>query len=752
MDKNNYNWRFRSVGGAVRVDIRSGEDIARLGELDRKMWTVLSCPVNGLEFDQKTLNLLDTDSDGKIRVDEVIAAAQWLTSIVKDRDLILEGNDFLPLAAFNQDNPDGARLYGSAKQILSNLGLEKDQISLEDTADNVKIFEKTLFNGDGLITEASASDDEALKTLITKIAGAEGSSVDRSGAPGINAESIEKFYAACNAFKAWKDAAAEAKESIFPYGDDTAAALSACEEVNAKVEDYFMRCKLIAFNEEAAPAVDVSLEKIGQISSADIAPDSDSLSACPLARPSKDALLPIAEGINPAWQSRFAAVKAFVLDKLFPEAASISEAQWHEVTSSFNAFKAWRDSKQGAEVEDLGDEEIANILKENREDDLLSLVAKDEEYAEQARSIEEVDKLLRLHKNFYRFLNNYVVLSDFYKKDSKAIFQAGRLYIDQRSTDLCIKVAGPNTDISALSGMYILYCACTSEKLGKSFNIAAVLTDGDVDGLRVGKNAVFYDREGHDYTATVTSIVDNPISVRQAFWAPYKKVGRWISDKIDKGAAEKSAKSMDSLTVAADSATTVGPDGGPAKAASGFDIAKFAGIFAAIGMALGFILSALTDIIKGAASLPLWKLLVIIVAIILVISLPSMFIAWRKLRRRDLGPVLNANGWAINAASLVSVKFGKTLTSIVKYPKMTAVDPKARRRARLRRFIWTLVCLLVLACGFLFFTDRLACIGLPFHKPAPVEEVEAAPEGEAANEAPAALEDAAAEASEAAAE
>ena len=102
--------------------------------------------------------------------------------------------------------------------------------------------------------------------------------------------------------------------------------------------------------------------------------------------------------------------------------------------------------------------------------------------------------------------------------------------------------------------MYILYCACTSEKLSKSFNIAAVLTKGDTDGLREGKNAVFYDRDGNDYTAKVTSIVDNPISVWQAFWSPYKKVGRWISDKVDKSASEKNDKSLTNLTAKADTA------------------------------------------------------------------------------------------------------------------------------------------------------------------------------------------------------
>ena len=86
MDK--YNWTFTSVGGTVRVKITSGADIAHLGELDRKLWTVLSCPAKNLEFDQKTLELIDVDHDGNIRVDEVIATAEWLTGVLKDPDLL----------------------------------------------------------------------------------------------------------------------------------------------------------------------------------------------------------------------------------------------------------------------------------------------------------------------------------------------------------------------------------------------------------------------------------------------------------------------------------------------------------------------------------------------------------------------------------------------------------------------------------------------------------------------------------------
>ncbi|MBR5063169.1 MAG: hypothetical protein IKX05_00480, partial [Bacteroidales bacterium] len=539
-----YPWQFASVGGAVRIQIRNGEDIRHLGELDRKLWTVLSCPAGGLEFDPASLKHIDADGDGNIRVDEVISAAQWLTRVIKDADTLLKGEDTIPFDNFNTEDPDGARLLSSAKQILSNLKLEKDSISLAETSDNVKIFAETLFNGDGIITPASAGKEEALAKLITDIATCVGSATDRSGVEGVTTDHVEAFYTACADYSAWK---AAGTPEVFPFGDKTADALASVEALKEKVADYFMRCKLIGFDAATSEAVDVSVEKIAAIEG-NLADASSKISDQPLAKPGKEGLLPLKEGLNPAWKAAVAAMAALCLPE---KKASINEEDWNALVAKFAPYTAWMEAKKGAEVEPLGLEAVETILKEDRKAALLELLEKDKAEEANALSIEEVDKLVRLYKDFYRFLNNYVVLKDFYDPDFKAIFQAGRLYIDQRSTDLCVKVDGPAPEISSLSGMYILYCACSSEKLGKSFNIAAVLTAGDVDGLREGKNAVFYDREGNDYTAKVTSIVENPLSLRQAFWAPYKKAARWISDKVDRNAAAKNEKSMGSLTSAA---------------------------------------------------------------------------------------------------------------------------------------------------------------------------------------------------------
>ena len=159
------------------------------------MWTVLSCPVSGLEIEDKSLAYIDCDGDGKIRVNDILTTAKWIVDAVNNPDLILEGKDSIDISNFNQNTEAGRKLYNSAKEILANLSKGSNIVSLSDTKDIAAIFAKTKFNGDGVITEDSADDIE-LKTTISDIVKALGGVPDRSGVAGVNAEMIDKFYTA----------------------------------------------------------------------------------------------------------------------------------------------------------------------------------------------------------------------------------------------------------------------------------------------------------------------------------------------------------------------------------------------------------------------------------------------------------------------------------------------------------------------------------------------------------------------------
>ena len=69
-----------------------------------------------------------------------------------------------------------------------------------------------------------------------------------------------------------------------------------------------------------------------------------------------------------------------------------------------------------------------------------------------------------------------------------------------------------------------------------------------------------------------------------------------------------------------------------------------------------------------------------VIGILLLISGPSMILAWLKLRNRNLGPLLDANGWAINTRARINVPFGTSLTSLASLPpgsQRDLMDPYA---------------------------------------------------------------------------
>ena len=676
-----YKWEFENIGGSSRVRVTTGEDIAHLNELDPKMWTVLSCPVKGLEIDEKSLTYMDCDGDGKLRVNDVICMSQWLTGALKDPDLLLEGKDSIALESFDRENADGAKLHKAAKGVLTALGRTEETVSLSDVTNVSAIFAGTRFNGDGVIT-VNSSDDAQDKAAIAAAVASLGGLADRSGVQGVDAAMIETFYKTLADYAAWCDAAVEA-----PYGADTDKVIELYNALDAKVKDFFMRSKLAAFSPDSTAVLDVQTSSIQAISADNLTSKGDDIAAYPIARVTGKAEIDLSAPVNPAWAARFDALKALAFD---PSAKVLTEADWTAIGAKISAYSAWKGSKAGAAAEALGLEKVKELLAQDRKAALLAVAAEDASYAEDFNNIALVEKFLYAYRDFYRLLKNFVTFHDFYSKDPdvKAIFQCGRLVIDQRECHFCMQVAdmAKHNTMAASSGMYLIYCDCTTKTKAAKMSIVAAMTVGEVGDLFVGKNAVWYDNSGLEWDAVITKIIDNPISIAQAFWSPYRRIAVAIENLISKNAADKDAKLMKEATEKINAAPAALPAAGaatgaaakPAEAAP-FDIGKFAGIFAALGMAVGMIGTALTNIFEGIFALPWWKVLLAFVGIMFVISGPAMVMAWLKLRRRNIAPLLNANGWAVNAASKISIPFGESLTEIAKFPKLKLKDPYAKK-------------------------------------------------------------------------
>ena len=559
-----HTWTYANIGGNTRVVIKNGKDIQHLADLDEKLWTVLACPVAGLEIPEESLKCLDTDGDTKIHVADVVATSEWLCKVLHDPQVLFDG---------------------------------KPSLKLTDIVD------------EGLLAVANALAEDGVVTLDAVKAAIAGTTITAQAIP-------------------------EA-----PYAGDVMAAYKACQEAYAQ---YFQTAKLQSLGLATQPA---------------------------------DAAVP-----------------------------GLTEEQFVEMGKKIAEYEAGKAAAEAANA--------------------AALAAAQAQY-------KPLEKLLLLCRDYVTLLHNFVSFQDFYAKRGKAllgrgaadespwaIFQAGTLVIDQRACNLCLKVSDMvkhNTQ-AADSGMFLIYCNCKHHATGQTMQIVAAMTVGDIRNLKVGKNALFYDRQGRDWEAEVVKIVDNPISIGQAFWSPYRKLGDWVSGLITKSAAEKEKKSFADLTAKLQTPPAAG-QAAPAAQPAPFDIAKFAGIFAAIGMAVGYIGAFFTSLatgVKDIATYAWWALPVAILSLFLVISGPSMVLAWMKLRKRNLAPLLNANGWAINADAIVNVLFGNTLTEQAQYPIVKLKDPHAKVKKLTKGGKWAIAVAAILlgiaiAIATLYFCGFRVC-------------------------------------------
>ncbi len=609
-----HTWRFFRAGGFDQARIDTAADLQSLADLDQKLWVALSCPVKGIEFDARSLQFIDTDNDGQVRAPELIAAITWAAERLIQPDVLAQQKDGIPLALIRSDDACGQLIKTAATALAAELGkTEADLLTVEETS------------------AAQASH-------------------------------------AARALASWEAAGAQA----LPLGEATAAAYALVCELHDKVQDFFTRCQLAAFDARAVAALNASEDAFKALAPSTLQADLQAVRALPLAHVSAHEPLPLLDGLNPAWQPQVERLRDCVVTPLQGRKDSLSAADWQALQDQLAPYAAWLAAKPDPAAEGDG--------------------------------VRDLEKLARYVRDLQSLANNFVAFRDFYTHQGKATFQIGTLYLDGRSCELCVAVndAAKHAALAGLSRICLVYCECLRgvEKL----SIAAAFTAGDSDQLMVGRNGVFYDRQGRDWHATISKIIDHPISLRQAFWSPYKKLARLIGAQAQKMAANKSKESDDKLLATALETSKRGTTEAAAKPAAApppFDVGKFAGIFAAIGLAVGAVGTMAVSLVGGLFSLLWWQIPLALLGLMLLISGPAVLLAWFKLRSRNLGPILDANGWAINARARINIPFGTALTQLAQLPanaQRSLVDPYAEPTARWP--YWAVLGLVVAALGW----------------------------------------------------
>lgn len=670
-------WRFLRTGGIAQVALETAEDLLALPTLDQKLWVALSCPTRGIDLDQRTLELLDTDRDGFIRVPEVLHAVEWAAARLKHPASVLKGEEALTIDEIDDATDDGRVLVASAREILRRIG-RPDGASLApgDFAKPEGIFPTTTLNGDCVLAP-SETDDAEVQALIRDILGCVGGEKDRSGTDGVSREKAQAFFDQLTAYLGW--VAQSAEKDIAVLGDRTAAACSALAAVRPKVNDYFARCRLAAFDARAIAALNRQESEFLTLAAKDLSVSTEEIAAFPIARVNAQGSLPLFEGANPAWSDALATFQRDAVAPIFgADKRALTAEEWTALNAHLSPYDTWLGKKTGTAIERLGVDRAKTILGSKVREKLDRLFAEDKQLQPHFDAISSVERLVFYHRDLRALLHNFVNFSDFFSRDRWAVFQAGKLYLDSRACELCVEVADPaaHAGLATMSKAYIAYVECRREK--EKMHIAACFTQGDSDYLFVGRNGVFYDRRGHDWQATITKIVDNPISLREAFWSPYKKAVRAIEEQVAKRAAAADSASVTNLTT-----TAMPPPGappstpppppktpGPVVPPKRLDLSSIIGL----SVALGSIGTFLATIFAKFVDLPLWEVPLVLIGLMFVVSLPSVLIAWMKLRQRNLGPILEANGWAINGRVKINVPFGTALTERARLPVHAHVE------------------------------------------------------------------------------
>lgn len=398
---------------------------------------------------------------------------------------------------------------------------------------------------------------------------------------------------------------------------------------------------------DATAAADAALAAVEKIIDAYFTPPED----MPLVTDAPDKTLPLKENLNPKFLEAIIDFSVKCVTPLIGDRKEIDRLEWKKIKAAFAPYRAWAAAKP-----------------------VMSAGA--------MASLEEKEKVLRYKLHLLEFLENFVNMRRLYDVNSLASFQTGTLRIDAKEMNLCFHVdsEAAHSALAEKSKCCIVYLKLTRPAEKAERSVCAVATAGTIRGLYAGRNGVFYDRDGKDWEAVVTKVVESEVSLSEAFWSPWRKLGEGVASSVKKFLGEKQAAAQTKLDAGAQNVQA----GGAAMASS----------VAAIGIGVGMMGAAVASLMAAISGMSWLQLIASIFALILVVSMPSVVLTWFKLRQRDIGAVLNASGWAINRPMRFTMKRARTFTKC-------AGDPLF-----LRILVITVLAVVVIGGGFLYCCNR----------------------------------------------
>ncbi|MFO0558502.1 MAG: hypothetical protein U0269_10835 [Polyangiales bacterium] len=681
---------FKKFAGSLQLQIESFDELLSAIEIPKTQWVATAAPVAAFNCDKKFLELLDNDHNGRVRTEELCEAIRWTAKMLKDRKGVEERSDTLVLSRLAKD---ATVLEQAANLVLEALGKGGDStLSLAQLRESTAALRASHFNGDGIIAPEKFS--ERLSTVAKAIMTLSAEAKNAADKPGVSAAMVAHFREARTAAKAHL----AKKKDAYVWADASEPRAAAVAAVKARVDEYFLQCRLVAAQADAAGSLKPALDGVAGSAEKLLA----ALSATPIAPPS-------AEG-NLTWSKLFRGKDFEALETLrkdafepvFSAGPAMSEGQWRELVAKADAINAWKDAAAADKAIALGAE--LDLIKDDELSAIEAECAKDTERKPMLDAVADLEKLVLFQRWLMAFANNFIAMPDLYDPTRAALFERGSLVLSGRlfTFSALVPDRGVHAALSEKGTMFTMYVKVDASKAGKDpYEVAIPVTAGTSEGIEVGKRGVFRDHENNEFDATVVQVIRQPVSLWEAMVMPYQKIGRFVSSKIEGFTSEGDKaleKQLESTYASTHSAATSGANAGATAAAAAAtqpnrpgtpatpgapatpaanapqSPGALAGTVAALGVGVGMIVGAFTSLFTALSSMNPMQLVGAMLGLVAVVSIPSAVFAWLKLRKRDIAIVLEGQGWALNERILLGKHLGPLFTRKPSRPKGSSTE------------------------------------------------------------------------------
>ncbi|WP_426746680.1 kinesin [Myxococcus faecalis] len=664
---------YRRYGGSLQVDIPTFDVLVEASRIPETQWIATACPLEGLSCDPAFLKFLDTDGNGRVRVAEVRSAVDWAARHLKDRRGADASSDVLELNALSSE---GAPLRSAAEMILRTVGAaDTGRISLAQVRASDEALRKAGQNGDGII--APDRLPESLRPLARDIMASFPEVKNRAGEAGVDKPMLQRFRDERQALLTHLGK----RGDVFVWGEESEARAKRIREVAPLLDAYFLQCRLVAAQPEAAAALRLRAERV-EGALGDTAALGKAAGALPIAPPDAAGVLEWSRLLRGPAYEQLQAFRRDVAAPLTGDPERLTDTAWRELVAKADAVLAWFATRDASPLHKLaGSLETVSLADV---DALDAASQADLALAPTLASIIELERLVLYQRWLLVFANNFISMPNLYLPKAPALMERGTLILGGRKYTLSVlaKNRAEHAALTSQGTTCILYVMVAPKDGTPGYEVAVPVTRGRSTDLVVGKRGVFYDVDNQEHDATVTHVIRQPVSLWESMTMPFTRMAGFITSKVE-GMATAGEKTFDATleegyakTVAAapsptapPAPATAAPAPAPAAAPGGL-----AGVIAAGSIAAAALGSSFAFIVSQVKSLTLGDVITAASLIAIAVMAPAGLLGWLKLRRRNLALLLEGSGWALNDRLMLTRGLSTLVTRRPRLPKGARVD------------------------------------------------------------------------------